>query len=252
MQTQTQTNNGYLELKNFLLRDIVTKNFHTAEVFEKYGLDFCCNGNRPLSEACEKKGINPDTVVNEVGEILTSESTDNNHYNEWELDFLVQYIINNHHAYVRKAIPQIQAHCKKVATVHGDNHPHMKKVKELFDEVAEEMQSHMQKEETILFKIIRYLVDSQRFNEKPKTGGFGSVKNPIDAMESEHDMAGGKMEQIRDLTNNYTLPEDACSTFALTYKQLDEFEKDLHKHVHLENNILFPKSIKLEEELLKK
>ena len=248
--------NSYREtagnLKNALLRDIVTENFHTAAVFEKFGLDFCRNGNRPLNEACEKKGVNPEQVIDELGNVMGTEAKDDNHYDRWELDFLIDYIVNNHHSYVRKAIPQITAHTGKVAAVHGDKYPFLHEVKSIFDEIAAEMQSHMQKEETILFKVIKYLVESKKFNERPRTGGFGTVKNPINAMEAEHDGAGNKVEAIRQLTNDYKLPDDACSTFELTYKELEEFEKDLHKHVHLENNILFPKAIKLEEDLLKK
>jgi regulator of cell morphogenesis and NO signaling len=167
------------------------------------------------------------------------------------LNFLTQYIVNNHHAYVKKAIPEITAHLEKVKNAHGKKHQFIGEVQNTFALIAEELTNHMIYEERILFPIIKYLTESQRFTERPKTGGYGTIKNPIRQMEAEHVSAGGAMEKIRALTNNYTLPSDACTTFQVTYKELDEFEKDLHKHVHLENNILFPRAIELEELLLK-
>ncbi len=137
------------------------------------------------------------------------------------------------------------------AVLKVQKHPELEDVKSLFKEVAEDMISHIQKEETILFHIIRYLVDCGKFNERPKINGFKTVKNPIESMEAEHTNAGGAMEKIRNLTNNFTPPADACNTFKLTYKELEDFEKDLHIHVHLENNILFPKAIELEQGLIK-
>jgi regulator of cell morphogenesis and NO signaling len=127
----------------------------------------------------------------------------------------------------------------------------LSEVQNLFTKVAEEMKSHMMKEEQILFPLIKYLAETQKFNEKPKTGGFGTIKNPIRQMEAEHVSAGNAMDTIRKFTSNYVLPDDACTTFQVTYQELDEFEKDLHKHVHLENNILFPRAIELEELLIK-
>lgn len=236
---------------NTIVKEIVAKNFQTAKVFEKYGIDFCCKGNRPLNKAAEDKKINVKELINEL---VNSSNTGNNsqeRYDEWELTFLSKYIINNHHAYVKEAIPRIQEHLNKVENRHGKTHPHMIAVNELFQKISDELISHMLKEEKVLFPIVKYLEDCKLFNERPKTGGYKTIQNPINAMEREHDGAGNIMAEIRNLTGNYTLPEDACTTFTLTYKELEEFEQDLHKHVHLENNILFPKAIKLEEELLK-
>ncbi|MHB8905429.1 MAG: iron-sulfur cluster repair di-iron protein [Melioribacteraceae bacterium] len=239
--------NDFSQLK---VKDVVTENFHAVELFEKLGIDFCCNGNRPLQEALKEKQISNNKFLEELNKVNQSISSESQRYSEWDLNFLTQYIVNNHHAYVKKAIPEITAHLMKVNHAHGKKYSYIAEVQNTFALVAEEMMSHMMKEERILFPIIKYLTESQRFNEKPKTGGYGTIKNPIRQMEAEHVSAGSAMEKIRALTNNYTLPADACTTFQVTYKELDEFEKDLHKHVHLENNILFPRAIELEENLM--
>lgn len=234
-----------------IVRDILKSNIKTAHVFEKYGIDFCCKGNRPLKEACDEKNVSVETILNELKDLSNSSEKEDLRFDQWDLKFLIDYIVNNHHSYVRNAIPQLMPHLEKVAFKHGSNYPELLEIKSHFENVAEEMYSHMEKEEKILFHIIKYLVDSKHFNEKPRMNGFKTVKNPIDSMEAEHSNAGGAMEEIRKLTNNYTPPADACNTFQLTYKELEDFEKDLHIHVHLENNILFPKAIELEKELLR-
>jgi regulator of cell morphogenesis and NO signaling len=238
--------------EQLIVKDILTQDIKAAHVFEKYGIDFCCKGNRPLKEACEEKNISVDTILNELENVTTTEGTGEKRYENWDLKFLIDYIVNNHHSYVRNAITQLLPHLEKIAFKHGNKYTFLSEVESLFKDVAAEMDAHMQKEEKVLFHLIKYLVDCKKFNERPKMNGFVTVKNPINAMEAEHKNAGGAMEKIRNLTNNFTPPEDACNTFKLTYRELEDFEKDLHIHVHLENNILFPKAIKLEDELLNK
>lgn len=244
-------NTFQIDPNQVIVKDIITTNIKAAHVFEKHGIDFCCNGNRPLKEACDEKNINIEVILSELDSVMISEEQEDKRFETWDLKFLIDYIVNNHHSYVKNAIPQMMPHLEKVAFKHGNKYPELENIKSLFEDVAEEMISHMHKEETILFHIIRYLVDCKKFNERPKMSGFKTVRNPIDMMEAEHTNAGGAMEKIRELTNNFTLPADACNTFKLTYKELEDFEKDLHIHVHLENNILFPKAIKLEDDLLK-
>lgn len=244
----TESKKDYLEMK---VKDIVTENFRAASLFESFSIDYCCNGNQLLKEALEKNKISSNKFAVELNKVNQSTETETPRYNDWDLIFLTQYIINNHHSYVKNAIPRITELLQKVQTAHGSKYSYIADVQNVFNQVAEEMISHMMKEERILFPLIKYLTETQIFNEKPKTGGFGTIKNPIRQMEAEHVSAGGAMESIRTLTNNYTLPKDACTTFQVTYKELDEFEKDLHKHVHLENNILFPRAIELEELLMK-
>jgi len=244
--SHTDNKKDYLVMK---VKDIVTENFRAASLFESFGIDYCCNCNQMLKEALDKNKISSDKFAVELNKV--NQSTETPRYNEWDLIFLAQYVVNNHHTYVKNAIPEITAHLQKVYNAHAKKYSYIAEVQNAFALVAEEMTSHMMKEERILFPLIKYLAETQKFNEKPKTGGFGTIKNPIMQMEAEHVSAGGAMEIIRSLTNNYSLPEDACTTFKVTYKELDAFEKDLHKHVHLENNILFPKAIELEELLLK-
>ncbi len=238
--------------ESMIVKDIVLQNFKAAGVMEKYGIDFCCKGKRPLNEALSEKKINHDQFMNELQQTLKISTIDEERFEHWDLHFLSQYIVNNHHSYVRQSIPVIHEHLAKINNVHGYKYAYLQKILQEFYDIAGELIGHMQKEEKVLFPLIKYIEDSKRFNEKPKTEGYGTVKNPIKKMEAEHAGAGRGLENIRALTNNYYLPADACTTFKVTFSELDHFEKDLHKHVHLENNILFPKAIALEEELLKK
>jgi regulator of cell morphogenesis and NO signaling len=234
---------------SYTLSEIVKDNFRTAAIFEKYNLDFYCNGKRTLAEACEEKGIGPESVIIEIEKINSPVSQGEPKPDEWSLDLLIQYIITNHHSFVNRMLSVISSHTQKVASVHGVNHPETKRVAEIFSKINSEMKHHMMKEEKILFPHINILVkaaDNGGIADKPY---FGTIKNPIAMMENEHQSAGDGMFEIRKLTDNYTYPADACETFKVTYKELKEFEEDLHRHVHLENNILFPKAINLEEKL---
>ncbi len=234
------------------IKEIVTNNFQTASVFEKYSLDFCCRGGKTINEACVEKGISIDAVLNDLASLGGSQDNSGMHFSEWSLDFLIDYIVKNHHEYVKRMIPVLYTHTQKVATVHGSHHPEVIKIAEAFESVAAEFQQHMQKEEQILFPYIISLVEAKKTGSPSGRSPFGSVQNPIRMMEQEHQTAGDEMYGIRSLSNSYTPPEDACTTFRVSYQELQEFEKDLHQHVHLENNILFPKAIALEQQLLSK
>jgi len=230
------------------LAEIVTDNIRSAIIFEEAGLDFCCKGKRSLKDACAEKNVDVQKIVNELSNLSdTGNGTQN--VNDWQLDFLVDYIMNNHHQYVRRMIPVISLHADKVASVHGNNHPGIIHIADLFLAVREELEMHMMKEERVLFPQIKQMVINQKENSQFFPPPFGTIQNPIRMMEYEHTNAGDALYQIRDLSNNYSHPEDACNTFKALYSELKEFEEDLHKHIHLENNILFPKSIELENQL---
>jgi len=231
------------------LAEFATDNIRSAIVFEEFGLDFCCKGNRSLKEACADKNIDVKKVVNELTSLFKN-SNEVQNINDWQLDFLVDYIINNHHQYVRRMIPVISLHADKVASVHGENHPETLKIADLFLAVREELEGHMMKEEKILFPQIKQMVLTKTENSQFIPPPFSTIQNPIKMMELEHRNAGDALSKIKELSNSYTPPEDACNTFKALYSELIEFEEDLHKHIHLENNILFPKSITLETELL--
>ena len=237
------------ELANITLSEIVKDNFHTAAIFEKYNLDFCCNGKKTLADACTEKGVDSENIINEIKSQSSSETKEEIKPDDWELDFLISYIINNHHSYVNRMLPVILAHTQKVVSVHEERHPETKKIAAIFASINVEMKHHMMKEEKILFPHIIRLVGLSNNGSGEGTPYFGTIKNPIAMMETEHQSAGDGMSEIRNLTNNYTPPTDACETYKISFKELKEFEEDLHMHVHLENNILFPKAIKLEESL---
>lgn len=170
-------------------------------------------------------------------------------YDEWALDFLADYVVATHHAYVKKNLPELRTYSVKVANVHGDAHPELVAIYQLVEAVNEELTQHMMKEENVLFPYIKNLVQAEKTYQAPQPPHFGSVRNPITMMELEHDTVGKLFDEIRILSDKYTLPEDACGSYTLLYKMLAEFEDDLHIHIHLENNILFPKAITLEKKL---
>ena len=235
--------------ENMTVKEIVTNNFRTAAVFEKHGLDFCCRGNKLLITACEEKGINADKIIEEL-KTLTTQKIRNESYDEWTLDLLIDYIIQNHHSYVKEMMPIISVHTQKIASVHGTNHAEVIEIAKKFAGVAQEFRQHLIKEEDILFPYIKQLVQVNSRHAKAEAPFFGTVKNPIKSMMAEHENAGDEFYEIRNLSSSYTPPEDACNTFIAAYQELKDFEEDLHKHVHLENNILFPKAIELEKRLL--
>ena len=226
--------------------EIVAANYKAADVFKKYGIDFCCGGGVGLSEICRRKSINLSDLENDL-ELLSNQKETSHDFNRWSLDFLMDYIVNQHHSYVTENIPLIIQYSDKVARVHGENHPETVEINELFHEVSAELKNHMHKEERILFPYIKQMVKAEK-NEKPfPQAPFGTVDNPIRMMENEHETAGDIFKRIAAISDNYTPPLAACNTYRVLYAKLQEFESDLHKHVHLENNILFPKASKLEK-----
>jgi regulator of cell morphogenesis and NO signaling len=235
-----------MNLSEKKVADVVASNIKTAHVFKKHGIDFCCGGGVSIEKACEKKNVDINTLLQDLQNI-DSKVLPSQNFNNWELDFLVDYIVNTHHTYVVDALELIEQYATKVAKVHGDAEPAVVKIHELFQVVAQEMTTHMFKEEKILFPYIKNLVASQKQQAVWAAPHFVTVANPINMMEYEHETVGDLLKQIAVLSNNYTPPDWACNTFKALYSKLDEFEQDLHIHVHLENNILFPKAIQIEK-----
>lgn len=236
--------------KSKTIGELVASDFRKAEVFRKFGLDFCCGGNKTIKDACAEKGISHEEVEKALSEAENQPAAASHDFNKWKLDFLADYIVNTHHTYVQEALPMLYEFSNKVANVHGNAHPEVVEIARYYDEVANELRMHMHKEEMILFPYIKHLAQCEAQGLTPETPGFGTIQNPIRMMEAEHVSAGGCMEQIRVLSNNYTPPQDACGSYKVLYAKLEEFEKDLHQHIHLENNILFSKAIELESKLL--
>ena len=228
--------------------EFVTKNIKTADVFKKHGIDFCCGGGVTIKEACKKNAVDFDTLITELN-LVESTNSFLNDYNKWELDFLIDFIQNTHHKYVDENLTLLKQYLDKVAQAHGDNHPEIFEIQELIHVVSDELTTHMKKEELLLFPFIKKLVRAKREHTKIEKPYFDSVNNPIQMMEEDHDHAGDIFKRISKLTNAYQTPEDACNTFKALYAKLKEFEDDLHQHVHLENNILFPKARYIESRL---
>jgi len=227
--------------------ELVSENINAAHVFKKYGIDFCCGGGIIINKACEKNQVNLVELLDDLHNLEDKGRTYN--YNKWDLHFLAQHIQNIHHSYVEDSIPILFQYTNKVAEVHSQTNPELIKIQELFAEVAGELTQHLKKEELILFPFIHKMEKASKNNIKIQRPHFGSVESPIAMMEEEHETAGDIFKEIAQLTNNYTLPPNACNTYKALYHKLEEFENDLHLHIHLENNILFPKALAMEKEL---
>lgn len=225
--------------KDRKIGEIVTHDFRAAEVFKNAGIDFCCGGNQNLEEACRDKKLNISTIEMQlVGlEATTPDSTHN--FKEWNLDFLIDYIVNTHHKTVLKLLPQLTFYTQKIADVHGANHSELIEIATLFSEINVELLQHLKAEEEILFPAIKDVLSANDSNAKE------IIVSEIRRMNKEHEFAGGAMDKINVLSKNYSVPDDGCNTYQVTFKLLEQFEDDLHVHVHLENNILYPKALNL-------
>lgn len=235
-------------LKDKTVAQIVTENIKTSDVFKKAGIDFCCGGNLSLSAACLKNGLEVSEIESEIAEVLETKKAAFD-FNNWKLDFLIDFILNTHHEYVKANSPLLLEYSEKVNNAHGSQHPEVSQINKLTIDLIAELTPHLKKEEKILFPYIKKLLVLKSKNKQFQPDGF-TVQNPIKIMNKEHDAAGDIIKKIALLSNNFTVPEDACNTFKAFYAKLEEFQNDLFNHVHLENNILFPKAILLEEELI--
>jgi len=230
---------------------IVAGNFRTAEVFRKYNIDFCCKGHRKLSDVCKEKQLDQDAIERELAEkVARSANASDLEFARMPLDDLADLIVQEYHSYVRENIPTLLAYLTKVNKVHGNNHPELNEILILFIGCGEELTHHMLKEEAILFPAIKKLAEAERLkNGLSKPFFFGTLSNPIDAMKQEHTTEGDRAARLTELTANFTPPEDACTTYRVSYQKLHEFINELYTHIHLENNILFPRAVELEKKI---
>ncbi len=219
--------------------EIVAYDFRTAGIFTQAGIDFCCGGKKSLRESCEEKNIDPDILSTQLNEVTLTPISQAQNFKEWDLGFLCDYIVNTHHKYVLKTLPELVFYTQKIASVHGENHPELTEIAILFSQVNDELRQHLHHEEEDLFPAIKRMLVSP--NEPDRI----IIRSEIDRMFGEHDFAGGAMDTISQMTDGYKVPEDGCSTYQVAFKLLHEFEEDIHVHVHLENNILFPKAYQL-------
>ncbi len=226
---------------------IVAANFRTAQVFTKYGIDFCCKGGISVTDACEKNGVSLDKLLIDLEHTLESNgSTD---YRNFGLSQLIDHIITQHHQYVENTIPPLKAYLTKLSMVHGERHPELHAIKEEFFAAADALTMHMKKEELVLFPYVKAMEEADKNSYNLSQPHFGHIDNPIAMMEHEHDTEGERFRKISALSDGYQAPRDGCQTYRVAFAMLQEFEGDLHTHIHLENNILFPKAKKLFEKL---
>jgi len=233
-----------------IIGELVAKDYRYAAVFQKNKIDFCCQGNRTIEEACDRKKVNSDALISELTQTTQVNDVASTDFNSWPLDLLADYIEKKHHRYVESRITEIKPTLAKIVKVHGDLHPELREVEELFLGSAGELTAHMKKEEFILFPFVKKLVQASEGKGELTPGHFGTVANPVAMMMDEHATEGERFRKIAELTNDYTPPKGACTTYMVTFSLLKEFEQDLHRHIHLENNILFPKAVELEKSLV--
>jgi regulator of cell morphogenesis and NO signaling len=232
------------------VRDIALEQPTSIRVFERLGIDYCCGGRKPLAEACSERNLQFDDVLSALDSAAQSATPAGTDWAQASLRQLVAHIVATHHEYVKSELPRLAMLAEKVVNRHGDTQAHLPVLKNILAQLDEELIHHLGKEEHILFPYITKLEEAQASGGAVPHGCFGTVAHPIEMMTSEHDAAGQMLAQIEQLTSNFTTPEGACPTYLAFYTGLKEFEQDLHQHIHLENNILFPRAIALEDATL--
>ncbi|MGZ4877971.1 MAG: iron-sulfur cluster repair di-iron protein [Candidatus Angelobacter sp.] len=231
------------------VRDLAIEIPNATRTFEKLGIDYCCGGSKSLSDACVHANVSVENVLRaleQVGDFVPAPKTSLPDFTTGKLGDLIEHILATHHAYVKQELPRLHQLLNKVVSVHGKTHPELGNIQQTFEGMSSELTSHMMKEEHILFPHIVALENAVSSGRPKPRPVFGTVSNPVHMMELEHDSAGAALKEIRALSSNYTPPEEACFSYKTLYSALKEFESDLHQHVHLENNILFPRTIAME------
>lgn len=222
--------------------DIVTQFPMASQIFKKYKIDFCCGGDRPIGEALEQKQLDKEEVLQQINELYQASKSENKKQINWaEQDYgtLIDHVLNVHHAYLNQALPELAAFVKKVYRVHGQHRPELAEVFSLFNQLKMELEHHLIQEEEMIFPKVK------EYEQAPSQTKLEEIVQAIEVLEREHERSGNLLHELRKVTNDYILPEGACNTYRLTYLKLEELESDLFEHIHLENNILFPR---LEEE----
>ena len=231
---------------DLILADVVNDDLRAAPLFERFGLDYCCGGRQSLAEACAKRGVDPSAVLAAL-EAMGPTTDADRLPEEWnDLDRLTRYIVDHHHTYVTTSIPAINGSLNRIVDKHGDRHPELITLRATFRALGDELLAHLQKEENLLFPAIDQMAQRRR-GLSAGSAMFATVLHPVRVMEDDHQEAGALIEQIRALTGgHFTPPDDACTTYRACFAELERFEQDLHRHIHLENNVLFPRALDLE------
>lgn len=230
------------------VRELALENAAATRVFEKLGIDYCCGGNKSLAEACRAANLDPDHVLDslDMAEQTAKAAAITRDWKSEPLTDLIRHIKNIHHQYTREEIARLGPLFDKVSSVHGTRHPELIDMRANFRALAQELTMHMMKEEMVLFPYIARMEEAVVAKEVVIPPPFGTVRNPIGLMEHEHDTAGNVLRILSETSGAYTAPEDACVSYKTLYQALADFERDMHQHIHLENNILFPRAIAME------
>lgn len=229
------------------VREIALEQPASIRIFEKFGIDYCCGGRKPLAQACQERSLDLQTVLAALESAAQDADQPAPEWTSASLEALCQHIVTAHHEYIRREIPRLWQLAQKVVARHGDTHPELIRIQELIRGAGEDLIQHLGKEEQILFPSIINMERNLATCGPRSLGCFGSIRNPIRVMMTEHDAAGEALAEIRRFSNDFTPPEGACPTYRGYFHALEEFEQDLHRHVHLENNILFPRAIGMDE-----
>lgn len=239
--------------KDMSVHDIVTKDYRTAEIFRKYDLEFCCGGKLPLQVACDNKGLDADRVLNDLNLVtrdvrISSADID---FNDWDIDFITDYIVNVHHQTIRKSLPQLKAHLDQFAEGHKKKYAYVEELQRSVNQFSKSVLVHMEQEEEIIFPYIKQIAHAYHSRASYASLLVRTLRKPVDdIMQHEHDVTARMLRHWRELTNNYTPPQHACLSHQVVFKKFKEVDNDLVQHLHLENEILFPKAINMEKELL--
>lgn len=236
--------------RDLTIGEIVDENFKTAEIFNEFDIDFCCGGNRSLENVCENQGINIEYLMASLQKIVDEKHEESEEWSLMNLSKLTEYIESKHHKYIEQTGAKLKVLLEKIAKVHGSKHPELIELKKLFFESLGDLTIHIKKEELIVFPYIRKMDKMDQEDDHGAAKILGNLQNPIQTMMKDHDHEGRRFQQISLLTNKYLVPDDACMSYRMAYGLLSDFEKDLHQHIHLENNVLFPKALELEADLL--
>lgn len=231
------------------VRELAVEHPATTRVLESFGIDYCCGGGQSLEAACKAANLSVSQVAQSVESAISGTAQPDTNWKTAPISALSRHIVNKHHEYVKSEVPRLERLIAKVVAAHGSRHPELAEIQEIFQGAGQELNHHMMKEERMLFPYIESLDAAREFGQSAPHSPFGTVRNPIQMMMMEHDAAGDDLRRIRDLSSGYTPPPDACPSYQTLYRALAEFEADLHQHVHLENNILFPRAIDVETEL---
>lgn len=234
--------------------EIVSRDYRTADIFRKYDIEYCCGGKYPLSIACQMKGIDEEVVIKELEEAMRELNTSNTlNFNEWHIDFLTDYIVNVHHHYMRKALPRLKDYVDRFAEGHKKKFGYLDELQQIVSQLQRSFIPHLTEEEEIIFPYIRQIGHAY-YNREPYASLLvRTLRKPVeDIMNHEHATTSKTLRRMRELTSNYTPPENACLSHKVTFHKMREVDNDLTQHIHLENNILFPKAIAMEKELLER